>query len=131
VDVQRRLDAVEEENAILRERVAALESSLVGDWHPPLEWRLTESEGRVFGALMQREEATKNQIMHAVYAGRIDDEPEMKIVDVFICKIRKKIELFNVEIETIWGRGYRIPPNSRAWLREKYGAPDITRMQKQ
>jgi two-component system cell cycle response regulator CtrA len=37
------------------------------------------------------------------------DEPEMKIVDVFICKLRKK--LANASggkdyIETVWGRGY-------------------------
>ncbi len=37
------------------------------------------------------------------------DEPEIKIVDVFICKLRKK--LANASngkdyIETIWGRGY-------------------------
>jgi two-component system cell cycle response regulator CtrA len=37
------------------------------------------------------------------------DEPEMKIIDVFICKLRKK--LANASggkdyIETVWGRGY-------------------------
>jgi two-component system cell cycle response regulator CtrA len=37
------------------------------------------------------------------------DEPEIKIIDVFICKLRKK--LANASggkdyIETIWGRGY-------------------------
>jgi two-component system, cell cycle response regulator CtrA len=37
------------------------------------------------------------------------DEPELKIIDVFICKLRKK--LANASdgknyIETVWGRGY-------------------------
>jgi two-component system cell cycle response regulator CtrA len=37
------------------------------------------------------------------------DEPEIKIIDVFICKLRKK--LANASdgkdyIETVWGRGY-------------------------
>ena len=39
------------------------------------------------------------------------DEPEMKIIDVFICKLRKKIgrEIQDAAlIETVWGRGYRV-----------------------
>jgi two-component system cell cycle response regulator CtrA len=37
------------------------------------------------------------------------DEPELKIIDVFVCKLRKKLSLAtNGEnyIETVWGRGY-------------------------
>ena len=37
------------------------------------------------------------------------DEPELKIVDVFICKLRKKLALATggeSYIETVWGRGY-------------------------
>jgi two-component system cell cycle response regulator CtrA len=36
------------------------------------------------------------------------DEPEMKIIDVFICKLRKKLAQAGVDalIGTVWGRGY-------------------------
>ena len=37
------------------------------------------------------------------------DEPELKIIDVFICKVRKKLSRACANencIETIWGRGY-------------------------
>ena len=38
------------------------------------------------------------------------DEPELKIIDVFICKLRKKLAAATFEganyIETVWGRGY-------------------------
>jgi two-component system cell cycle response regulator CtrA len=37
------------------------------------------------------------------------DEPELKIVDVFICKLRKKLAQATCGehyIETVWGRGY-------------------------
>jgi two-component system cell cycle response regulator CtrA len=37
------------------------------------------------------------------------DEPELKIIDVFICKLRKKLSLATDGenyIETVWGRGY-------------------------
>jgi two-component system cell cycle response regulator CtrA len=37
------------------------------------------------------------------------DEPELKIIDVFVCKLRKKLSVATVGenyIETVWGRGY-------------------------
>jgi len=37
------------------------------------------------------------------------DEPELKIIDVFICKLRKKLANASAGknyIETVWGRGY-------------------------
>jgi two-component system cell cycle response regulator CtrA len=45
------------------------------------------------------------------------DEPELKIIDVFVCKLRKKLALAaggENYIETVWGRGYvlRDPPGA-------------------
>ncbi|ATG46757.1 DNA-binding response regulator [Celeribacter ethanolicus] len=50
---------------------------------------------------------TKEMFLNHLYGGM--DEPELKIIDVFICKLRKK--LANATdganyIETVWGRGY-------------------------
>ncbi len=50
---------------------------------------------------------TKEMFLNHLYGGM--DEPEVKIIDVFICKLRKKIEKINdgeSHIETVWGRGY-------------------------
>ena len=52
---------------------------------------------------------SKESFLDHLYGGM--DEPEMKIIDVFICKLRKKFEEAGVDfdpIETFWGRGYRI-----------------------
>lgn len=50
---------------------------------------------------------TKEMFLNHLYGGM--DEPELKIIDVFICKLRKKLaeatEGANY-IETVWGRGY-------------------------
>jgi two-component system cell cycle response regulator CtrA len=53
-------------------------------------------------ALRKNNVLTKEVILNALYGGM--DEPEVKIIDVFICKLRKKIGPGIVE--TIWGRGY-------------------------
>jgi two-component system cell cycle response regulator CtrA len=48
---------------------------------------------------------SKEMFLNHLYGGR--DEPEIKIIDVFICKIRKKLrEVGGHELETVWGRGY-------------------------
>lgn len=35
------------------------------------------------------------------------DDRELKIVDVFICHVRRKLRPLGIEIETMWGKGYR------------------------
>ena len=50
---------------------------------------------------------TKEMFLNHLYGGM--DEPELKIIDVFICKLRKKLSLAcggANYIETVWGRGY-------------------------
>jgi two-component system cell cycle response regulator CtrA len=53
---------------------------------------------------------TKEMFLNHLYGGR--DEPELKIIDVFVCKLRKKLHLAGASptacIETVWGRGYAL-----------------------
>jgi len=56
---------------------------------------------------------TKEMFLNHLYGGM--DEPELKIIDVFVCKLRKKLTVATGGenyIETVWGRGYvlRDPP---------------------
>ena len=50
---------------------------------------------------------TKEMFLNHLYGGM--DEPELKIIDVFICKLRKKLSeatMGDNHIDTVWGRGY-------------------------
>ena len=60
---------------------------------------------------------TKDAFLSHLYGGL--DEPEMKIIDVFVCKLRKKLALAGADnlIVTLWGRGYM--------LREEAKSPEI------
>ena len=55
---------------------------------------------------------TKEAFLNHMYGGM--DEPEMKIIDVFICKLRKKLADAGAPslIQTVWGRGYTIREDS-------------------
>src|SRR6202041_2761447 len=63
-------------------------------------------------ALRQGNLITKEMFLNHLYGGM--DEPEMKIIDVFICKLRKKLVQAGADnlIGTVWGRGYMVrePP---------------------
>ena len=70
---------------------------------------LTGKEYQMFELLSLRKGTTltKEMFLNHLYGGM--DEPELKIIDVFICKLRKKLsQATNGEnhIETVWGRGY-------------------------
>src|SRR5687767_11443660 len=74
---------------------------------------LTTKEYKVLEllALRQGSAITKEMLLSHLYRGM--DEPGQKIIDVFICKLRKKLADASGGkdyIETIWGRGYVLPP---------------------
>ena len=69
---------------------------------------LTKKEYQIAEILALRKGTvlSKEAILDHLYGGL--DEPNPKIIDVFICKIRRKLQSLGVDdfIETNWGRGY-------------------------
>ena len=60
-------------------------------------------------ALKKGGTVSKDTFLTHLYGGM--DEPEIKIIDVFLCKIRHKIQKITKEAEyihTVWGRGYTL-----------------------
>jgi two-component system cell cycle response regulator CtrA len=71
--------------------------------------RLTGKEFAILELLSLRKGTilTKEMFLSHLYSG--GQEPEVKIIDVFICKLRRKLTEAtrgSAYIETIWGRGY-------------------------
>ena len=90
----------------LEEQIIQLKEAFAPRVQSPLEWKLTETEERLLEVLLARIIATEDMIMTWLYSG--GEYPEHKIIDVFICKMRKKLKRHGIEIETVWGRGYRL-----------------------
>lgn len=72
---------------------------------------LTRREYQVLELLVMRKggTVTKTAFLNHLYGGR--DEPDEKIIDVYVCKVRKKIAAMSrnkAYIETVWGQGYAI-----------------------
>jgi two-component system, cell cycle response regulator CtrA len=77
---------------------------------------LTNKEYAILELLMLRKgmALSKEAFLNHLYGGM--DEPEVKIIDVFVCKLRKKLAQAGADnlITTIWGRGYKLRCQVRA-----------------
>jgi len=93
---------------------------LVGD----TQVHLTGKEYAILELLVLRKGMvlTKEAFLNHLYGGM--DEPEMKIIDVFICKLRKKLQTAGADnlIGTVWGRGYMLRDPGGAALPEHASA---------
>jgi two-component system, cell cycle response regulator CtrA len=119
--------AVEAENEQLRERVQQLEELLGLSFESPPILGLTQREGALFGLLLSREFLTKEAIMVGLYGLMPGaDEVEIQIVDVFTCKLRKKLKPFGIAIETSWGRGYYMTAEAKAAAKALMPKPRVT-----
>lgn len=74
---------------------------------------LTKSEAAVLGAIVTRGQLSRLALYDMVFGLRSENEqPEPKIIDVFVCKVRKKLKRHapDVAIQTNWGAGYFMSP---------------------
>lgn len=74
--------------------------------------KLSHREHAIFShlALQHGRVISKESLYEAVY-GMLDNQPFDKVIDVYICKLRKKIEIATggkQYIETVYGRGYKL-----------------------
>lgn len=68
----------------------------------------TGKESALLIAMADGRVHTKDNLIQMIYIDRPDEAPEMKIIDVFICKLRKKVSKWGIHIKTSWGRGYYV-----------------------
>lgn len=107
--------------AIIRRSKGHAESVIrTGDLCVNLDQRTVELDGRpvqltgkeyeILELLSLRKGTTlsKEAFLNHLYGGL--DEPEVKIIDVFVCKLRKKLSALTDRryIHTVWGRGYAL-----------------------
>lgn len=115
-----------------RERIAALEAELAeaqeeirqlralvlqqDGWRAPLELDLTATQEAILAALVTGGLRSKETLHAATRGPGREVETEIKIVDVQICHIRRKLKPYGLVITTVWGRGYELQAESRERL---------------
>lgn len=119
------VQALHRENEALKQRVEALEhlvDSLVQSIGGlttalPNTWHLSLQEEVVFRLLYSRRRPVPRwELMDGLY-GDNGMRPGDKIIDVLICKMRKKLDPYGILIETVWGNGYQLTKDARLLAR--------------
>jgi hypothetical protein len=103
-----RSEQLEEELRQVREHASSQE------WVLPGEWRLTRLETVLMRVLLERQLVTPQVFLDARAAERpTADEVSPKMLDVMILKLRRKLAPWGVKIETRYGVGYHLSPETR------------------
>lgn len=106
------------------ERIRQLEDILRGkEWQlpPEIEAALTPTEARMLALLAARDMCTREALFEASRGAGSHEATNIKVVDVHVSKMRRRIEPLGIVIESIWGRGYRLHPASLKRLRDWHG----------
>ena len=111
------------ETDALRDRVAELEA-LLGVGNDDVSRLLTVVDAtpqqcEMIGFMLKRAVATRTALFIALFGARPEcDQPDMKLIDVQMVKVRKALEKLGIEVRTEWGSGgWNIPAPSKAKLR--------------
>ena len=107
-------------------RLRALEEGIAGSPDPLRSLGLTNSESLVLGALLRRDSCSREFLMSVLYGNR-DEAPVPKCLDVFVCKIRKKLGLtIKMSRAAKYGGpetgGYFLTAEDRVILRQRLAA---------
>lgn len=117
-----RVAVLEEELEVFRDRDRRVFESV--DVGYKLCLALTGKEALILTCLMLHEHCTKPKIFNFIYGANPDVEAEVdpKIVDVFVCKLRAKLNRHGIKIETLWGTGYMLLPTQKQKVRDAVAA---------
>lgn len=101
------------------DRIDELEELLGLQVHLPNMFGLTPLEVKIVGLLIKRNIVSRDAIHSALYGGFPDcDQPDPKTVEVHICKVRRKLNVYGLEIKNRYGVGYYIEDDVRASLKD-------------
>ncbi len=76
-------------------------------------FKTTRLQSAMLATILKRGDVTKTQLHDVIEEMRVGGndakEPtDLKMVDVIICHLRRKLRPFKIELQTVWGTGYRI-----------------------
>lgn len=105
----------------LMDRIDQLEAELGLKVDIPPEFGIPRNMGALLAMLLKREVVTRDGALLAIYSGMPntwDKEPDPKIIDVFICKLRIRLKKYGIKVSCKWGLGYFMDGENKRKLRE-------------
>lgn len=107
----------------LRDKVSLLEETILQlkskttqkMWHPPLSVGLTSTESKVLSFIYSNDSfSNRSDIYDYLYSLEQEcDFPNDQIIQVYVCKIRSKLKIFDIELHVKRGLGYYLTKDNR------------------
>lgn len=108
-----------ERNERLEAELATLKADLLAHhWEAPREFGLSWTQERILAVLLRHDRIVPYESIFAATRtpnSRLNVDSG-KLVMVLVCKLRRQLAPFGIEIETMWGAGYRLSADSRRKL---------------
>ncbi len=102
----------------LRDYESQMEEAFGLNLSLPNEFRLTPLEMKIVGLLTRQSIVSKEMIFAGLYGARNEcDQPDIKTIDVHICKLRRKLSAKDISIKTYHGMGYYVEDDTRTLLK--------------
>jgi two-component system cell cycle response regulator CtrA len=105
----------------LLDRIDQLETELGLKIDIPPEFCIPRNMGALLAMLLKREVVTRDGAVLAIYSGMPntwDKDPDPKIIDVFICKLRVRLRKYGIKVSCKWGLGYFMDGENKRKLRD-------------
>lgn len=109
--------------SILQNKISLLEETIVqlktekfkSVWHPPLSLGLTSKESKILSYIYSHENfASKEELYDHLYSFNLDcDFPEENIITVYVCKIRRKMKPFGIDLNLKRVIGYYLTQENK------------------
>lgn len=119
--MEHRLRCLEAENGALRERIATLEILTGMDYRAPADLDLEPALERLLGVLLAHDRVPMKGLVQVCRRQGPYDEPSPRVVHVQISKLRRALERYDIEIDTLHGYGYAIPAFMKAHFDTVFG----------
>lgn len=107
--LEEKVEMLQEENRILKGEDFSLELSML--------FGLTKSEAQMLQILLRRGVVSREGMLTLLYSFRVD-VPGVKVVDVFLCKLRAKLSKHSITIKTVWGQGYSLDDEDKTKINQ-------------
>lgn len=118
--LRERVSLLEEENRQLKERLGIGGETELAVEKARRQFAVTPQAARLLVALVSAPMLRK-EVIPEICSPRNWENIELQIINVLICRLRRALEPFGLEIHNIWGVGYRIDDPDRTVIRQMLG----------
>lgn len=85
--------------------------------------QMPPTQTQIVALLLKRDVVPRESLYRALYSDRPGDGPDMKVIDVLMVQVRKRLAALDVTLKTAYRRGWYLTEEDKAFLKGVLGEP--------